>query len=380
MLGSRELFIQLEKDYKEYEEGIKDVRDQLYKSKEQLKTRENKLDQHLQALGQLLEALVRFKYESGEFLGESDKLPNELDEFLKNSDGLPNELGEFLGQPDGLPNELIPIKQRLKNYYEALKNYYEKKTKLVKKHGTTKELCRICNQAKLISQIIAFIWRWVDEKETEITIKSCEINGQQVETEEEEQAEITINTPIDQLKVEAEEKKQAEITIETITSKEPEKLKKKREIAGKLKQIFDDPYNKNSEGEISLMDLLTKKPKFVETCEQIDVCTDSQKYNKWLGVVFEKYKNLFEKNDIFPIFNDIEKNRYHIFVDCQRFHGELRDPTANAPTKMTISIPYPPRPPLGEATLTKKDLKTWIENTNLDKIIALNPYIPTTCC
>ena len=338
MLGSRELFIQLEKDYKKYEEGIKNVRDELSESKKKLET------DFEQTLGQLLEALVRFKYESGEFLGESD--------------GLPNELGEsWLGE---LAKGLIPIvTQALKNYYEALKNYYKTKSILEKKHGLPKELCRICNQAKLISQIIAFIWRWVDEKDQGATIDYT--------------GEANIKTTQGETAVVARSNEEATITIKPIESDQNKKDKKK--FAQELKEIFDKPYK----GETNpLMELLTTYPSFVQIPSEVK---PNKTYQKYLDFVFEKnYKEHPRKNDIFPIFNDIEKNRYHIFVDCQRFHGELRDPTANAPTKMTISVPYPPRPPLGEATLTKKDLKKWIKNTNLEEIIAPNPYIPTTCC
>lgn len=183
---------------------------------------------------------------------------------------------------------------------------------------------RICKQAKLISQIITFIWLWVDYKKE---------NSNQEDME-------------------------------------------KVNAAKELKKIFDQPYKK--EGETSrLMKLLNTDP-FFETSFEPE---NYQYYKRLLNLVFDNYKDKEEGElkRIFPIFNNEEKSFYNIYVDVERFHGQVSDPTANDPRKMAFSIPYPPRPALGEATLTREDLQIWLEDTGQKNYVAENPYIPTTC-
>lgn len=192
---------------------------------------------------------------------------------------------------------------------------------------------RVCNQAKLLSQIISFIWLWVDYK-----------------------PENAANYPDDDENTKANKKKAAE----------------------ELKKIFDNPSQKTTDKpRISkLMRLLHTKPSFVpkdpkESPENLDC-------QKLLDLVFDNYKNKDKLDQIFPIFNLYEVGIYDLFVDYERFHGQISDPTPNDPRKMAFSIPYPPRPILGEATLTEKNLKDWIEDTSRKRYVAENPYIPTT--
>lgn len=225
-------------------------------------------------------------------------------------------------------------------------------------------MLRICIQAKLISQIIAFIWRWIDD-----TDDTNKVNKQ---------------------------------------------------VAKILKCVFDHPYKGGEKKgvdrlyaltrEMTVMNLLAVNPfvitqekinKFIKIIdepgklEELKNTTDTEKFYKNLSrvllyTVFKNYTQAkidgtpLDLEKIFPIFKEYEKKHYNVFVDSERFHGELRDPTANSPDKMTFSIPYPPRPGFGGATIIKNeekdDLKEWIEDTDLTRVIADNPYIPTTCC
>lgn len=195
-------------------------------------------------------------------------------------------------------------------------------------------VCRICNQAKLISQIISFIWLWVDYQPENDALYPDE--------------------------------------------DENTKLNKKM-AAEKLKEIFDAPYhNFLVDHQLSpLMKLLHTKPSFM--AQESDGASENPDSQKLLDLIFDHYKKEDNLDDIFPIFNKYEVGLYNVFVDCEHFHGQLSDPTANDPQKMAFSIPYPPRPILGAATLTQKDLIGWLEDTNRKKYVAENPYIPTTC-
>jgi hypothetical protein len=88
---------------------------------------------------------------------------------------------------------------------------------------------------------------------------------------------------------------------------------------------------------------------------------------------------------IFPIFNEFERGKlnntlgYLFGIDINTFHGEILDPTPNHPQLFSFFIPYPPRPAVGNATVTNQELEGWVDNREKDKFFADNIYIPTTC-
>ncbi|KAB8318703.1 hypothetical protein SD81_014830 [Tolypothrix campylonemoides VB511288] len=91
------------------------------------------------------------------------------------------------------------------------------------------------------------------------------------------------------------------------------------------------------------------------------------------------------KNLIFPIFDQFElgeesDNLGYLFeVTVNGFNGVLEDVDRNSPSLFKFVIPYPPRPQLGEVTVTLDELEEWIANREEDEYFADNPYIPTTC-
>ncbi|NCQ83717.1 MAG: hypothetical protein GPJ00_04020 [Microcystis aeruginosa W13-18] len=171
---------------------------------------------------------------------------------------------------------------------------------------------RICQQAKLISQLITFIWRWSDKNHMD-------------------------------------------------------EQNRKNVAAKKLKDIFDRPKQIET-GELTdkLMGLLTT-----------DIFSDSSN-SELLKTVFAKYSEE-QKKELFPIFSEYERKRYALFVDVERFHGQVGDPTLNNPGILSFTIPYPPRPQLGEATVSEQELEKWLNNTDITHFVADNPYIPTSC-
>lgn len=88
-------------------------------------------------------------------------------------------------------------------------------------------------------------------------------------------------------------------------------------------------------------------------------------------------KNWPAKDYFFPIFDKTEREHYEFTVDTNKFQGTIEDANLNHPKKMILLTPYPPRPQLGPATITKKELDQWIKDTQKDKVISDNLYIPT---
>lgn len=179
-------------------------------------------------------------------------------------------------------------------------------------------LRRVYQQAKQVSQIIAYIWRWIDD------------------------------------------------------DKSP-----KQESAKKLKEYFVQP--------TPLEDAGMRNGQNLEKLLGADILKDSPIQSdevKLLREVFPDYQS--NKNFISPIFDDFELGNevpglgYELSVDINSYQGNLSDTDINHPYLFIHSIPYPPRPELSEATVTRNELEVWIENRVPDKYYADNPYIPTT--
>ncbi|WP_334758318.1 hypothetical protein [Nostoc sp.] len=180
-------------------------------------------------------------------------------------------------------------------------------------------LLRLYQQAKQISQIIAYIWRNVEERE---------------------------NPNFD--------------------------------TAKKLQQYFAHPTEKKTPTEIgeNLKKLFAANPRY-DSEENVEA--------NLLRKVFEDYQS--NKRLIFPIFDDFERNQgnssnlgYLFEVNVNTFNGLIEDVDQNSPSLFKFIIPFPPRPQIGEGTVTYFELEQWIVDRTEKKYFADNPYIPTTCC
>lgn len=176
-------------------------------------------------------------------------------------------------------------------------------------------LRRFYQQAKQLSQIIAYIWRWID------------VDGNP-----------------------------------------------KQKIAQNLKEYFIRPTEDNQDIGGNLEKLLAANPREDKPEKNVDEA-------KLLREVFPNYK---DKYLIFPILSELERGEdgsglgYSLHVDINSYQGNLSDTSINHPYLFIHSIPFPPRPPLGQATVTLDELESWVENSVPDQYYADNPYIPTT--
>ncbi|MBO3459798.1 hypothetical protein G7B40_011055 [Aetokthonos hydrillicola Thurmond2011] len=176
-------------------------------------------------------------------------------------------------------------------------------------------LRRLCMQAKQISQIIAYIWRWAEEDVNEFS--------EQVDA------------------------------------------------AKRLKRYFDNPNEPGKDKKPErLKKLLSTDPR-----KFLDGKSDLEE-GELLVKVFGEDRI---RTDNFPIFTQEEASIYLFTVNVNAFQGSLADPDVNGRRLIKFQIPYPPSPKLGEATVTKQELEEWISNTENDVFFADSPYIPTTC-
>ncbi|WP_449418799.1 hypothetical protein [Phormidium nigroviride] len=178
----------------------------------------------------------------------------------------------------------------------------------------TELLLRLYQQSKQISQIIAYIWRWADDHSPENTERQA--------------------------------------------------------VASQLHKYFTHPTQRIGNLGGQLKKLFGAKP---------DPNGDIE--GRLLYAVFAPLDN---PNFIFPIFSEFELGEidprlgYLLDVNLNSFHGVIEDPTKNAPALLKFVIPYPPRPQLGELTVTTTELEEWVDNKEPRNFFADNVYIPTT--
>ncbi|WP_375504872.1 hypothetical protein [uncultured Nostoc sp.] len=179
---------------------------------------------------------------------------------------------------------------------------------------------RLYQQAKQISQIIAYIWRWADTDET------------------------------------------------------PQK-----EVANKLKKYFTNPTEDTQHLDDRLKKLLGANPRKIDNLSEEDKLLKAvffkdneldPPFNNLLFPMFNKFE-LGESED--------QHLGYLFWVNINSFQGSIDDPTKNAPELLKFSIPYPPCPKIGEVTVTSDELESWIANREENEYFAKNPYIPTSC-
>ncbi len=189
-----------------------------------------------------------------------------------------------------------------------------------------KYLKRLYQQSKQISQITAYIWRWAD-------------------VEPEDEGEITNKEVANKLK------KYFELPTTGKGNKEP---------ANRLKELFGaDPRKRDPEPMYPDPAYLLKRVFWEQGVNNRD----------YIFPIFDKYELGDEKPGL----------GYSFEITFSSFMGQIVDADNNAPTLFKMIIPYPARPQLGDATLTKEDLDDWITNRQENEYFSKNPYIPTTC-
>lgn len=212
-------------------------------------------------------------------------------------------------------------------------------------------ILRLYQQAKQISQIISYIWRWIDADP-----KKDPKGGEEF-------------TP------------------------EYEYVQAQKEAANKLKDYFLNPTSaaarhlRSGQGD-RLKRLFKAHPK-----SHLNATAEYYEEACLLNAVFDIDKlqgegHLQEDGGqyFFPIFDELELAEHkdlehlgYIFeVDMNNFQGRIDDADRNLPDLFTFRIPYPPRPSLG-GQLNQQDLDDWIKNRSPRKYFSDNPYIPTTC-
>ncbi|NES18163.1 MAG: hypothetical protein F6K41_04355 [Symploca sp. SIO3E6] len=191
-------------------------------------------------------------------------------------------------------------------------------------------LIRFCQQAKQVSQIIAYIWRWIeDSSNNPAQNNAIELHNY-----------FTHPSP----------HRDANNTKQILAS-----------VGEHLERLFSADPRKN----------LQEKPTY-----------QYKKEAELLRAVFTDYQT--NQDLIFPMMDKAELGieypglGYILNVDINSYQGILEDTDKNYPDLFTHCIPYPPRPQLGKATVSQAELEEWIENREEDKYYAPNCYIPTT--
>ncbi len=177
-------------------------------------------------------------------------------------------------------------------------------------------LRRIYQQAKQVSQIIAYIWRWIDAD----------------------------GNP-------------------------------KQEIATQLKEYFVRPTEENQNVGENLEKLFAANPKQNNLEENADEAKLLREvfpnYNEDQNLIFPIFNELERGEEVSGL-------GYLLNIDINSYQGNLSDTSINHPYLFIHTIPFPPRPQLSKATVTPDELEDWIENNIPGKYYADNPYIPTT--
>ncbi|MBL1202283.1 MAG: hypothetical protein FWK04_25255 [Nostoc sp. GBBB01] len=197
---------------------------------------------------------------------------------------------------------------------------------------------RVWQQGKQLSQIIAYIWRWADDE---------------LETEKRRNAQ----------------------QLKTYFLKDDSKLP----VEELLKKIGNNTHNKC---DTNLKKLFRANPrKWLH-----DGKLPYDEASELLVAVFgEKRINNLDKY-LSPMFNSVELGDdkiiispyYEFHIDPSSFIGELRDPDLETPFAFRYYVSFPPRPELGEATVTKEQLEDWIKDDKNEDVYPSVPFIPVT--
>ncbi|MCL2931498.1 MAG: hypothetical protein MGG11_04145 [Trichodesmium sp. MAG_R03] len=106
---------------------------------------------------------------------------------------------------------------------------------------------------------------------------------------------------------------------------------------------------------------------------------DQTKYGEFLSQVFSDVKDKSTSIYQFPIFNkdDIQLGIVVFKTDATITNGSIQDPTPNSPNVLTVVIAFPPCPQFNEATITKKELLSWLNDRDSNIYTPSNSYIPS---
>lgn len=105
------------------------------------------------------------------------------------------------------------------------------------------------------------------------------------------------------------------------------------------------------------------------------------------ALLYAVFGNRTQNNELFPMFDGFELGTkdpnikgYLFTVDYNAFAGSIADPSKNNPELLKFTIPYPPSPKIANITVTLEELHQWTEDREYHKnFCSTNPYIPTTC-
>lgn len=178
-------------------------------------------------------------------------------------------------------------------------------------------LTRLYQQGKQISQITAYIWRWIDEDQE----PEKQANAMALKEFFEEPA---VGMP---------------------------------SVGAKLKQLFkaDPTKDEDQSPEANLLRAV--------------FMNEGQDNTRYIFPIFDQFELGLEDR----------KLGYMFQITVNAFTGRIEDAEINAPELLKMVIPYPPRPPLGDVTVNKETLEAWIDNRNETEFFAANHYIPTSC-
>ncbi|MEQ8754053.1 MAG: hypothetical protein RID09_11120 [Coleofasciculus sp. G1-WW12-02] len=86
-----------------------------------------------------------------------------------------------------------------------------------------------------------------------------------------------------------------------------------------------------------------------------------------------------------PIFDETEIDRYEFEITLDSFEGSLIE-TGKVSPAFKMTLPYPPRPALGELTVTYAEIEEWVkepiveENGITKDFVPPSLYIPCSSC
>lgn len=159
---------------------------------------------------------------------------------------------------------------------------------------------------------------------------------------------------------------------------------KKYENAKKLSKYFTnqiDSLGKDTDSNAkSLAKIMTA------TFHDLDESGNLSEEAKLLRAVFPDFEDstLFKSDGyyVFPIFdpNEVKNNFISFKIDPTIFSGWITDVEPDHPSTLAAVIAYPPRPQLSEATVTKEELQAWLEDRDPMHLKSNNVYIPTCTC
>ncbi|MGB3509933.1 MAG: hypothetical protein WBA93_11970 [Microcoleaceae cyanobacterium] len=205
----------------------------------------------------------------------------------------------------------------------------------------------LMTQGKLLSQMVAYIWRWAyddDDKE---------------KTQEEQEK----NKYAMALKYCFERKHNPQIRLPGLLKQD--QFPETPYLLEKLLTVDAKSY----------LDDTTKKPE-----------NECAKLAELLINVFGKDR-VAQESFLSPIFepesiempgNDTKLPVYQIHIDQNTFTGTLKDPNMEERIAYKFLISYPPCPKFSNSTVTKEDLDQWLANTDEETFRSQSPYIPVS--